>query len=920
MLGDPTLKSKTLTDIEARITEEDGAYDLRYEEAQIVLPGDYKQIILYNNNEYRRWYRVVVANIEADEYVVADISGEAIEPEQLIPLEPSEELPLRVYFQHSPEKPIRVEIFVDECITDDPDGKFERQLHGRYFLVPAFDPKKFEVKAQPSRIAVRPWTRGVRLKLRLENRNALTVEGVVVRLAPRNVSRAYAEEIATVQIPDAIRPNQRLEMEITVPVTERFSSVMPIDVRVEYRVPRHTASEKPRDFASAAPRPLELVPIPYMRAYWPDWLIAGLIFLIINSILFGMPPVYKPELLVELEFEGYEEKNLPPDKIDVARSQVIVYRRDTSTGSRTHVLSNRLVMKRLEDTAQSRDGKLVYCATIFGNPNAPSRFANRSVWRPRGYLPYNDADIDVEIGLKLEGKQDFVSKYDVDSIKMREAETNYEIQLLSFSRKYFYGYNHRRVKLFVPYASRIRVQLPQWDPTVRAVKVRARSEDTGEEVPLEVECPNGNPITVDIPTHSLLGNRESCKVHIIAESEDKIYRTQKVATCKRGVSHLVALPPPAPQGRFWLSVNSDPPGAEVFADGQQVGVTPFENILVPVPNDRTVDILVRSQGYQEKRENVRVSPNQRVQRSYRLRPINGDPQEPITLQVNSTPQGAEVSVNGVSQGQTPFTGTISPLRNGTIVIQVRKDGYQGVRDVVRVSSGQTISRHYQLRRIPPSPNDFSIIVHTSEPDAQVVVNRSVVSRTLSPLPDNFYCTETFHVRQGARVSVKKPGYRAIPETHTVKGRGTLTFWLLPNSSAFVSQTAIHLDLDPRVVEQVNRSDLAVSVRYENNTIYINANQDCWVQAYYCDPTSRPPSLHAELSDGWEPAIPGIRPARNQRFRVADGSRQVASDAAGYKHLYLIATTANIPLGRDLLSELRNGAISRGKWCIVRCDP
>lgn len=904
MLGDPQLKSKTLTDIEYRAPDGEGAYDLRYEEAQIVLPGDYKQVLLYNNNEYRRWYRVVVANIEADGYLIADTSGEVIDPDQLIPLEPKEELPLLVYFQHAPEKPLRVEVFVDECFTDDPDGKFERQLHGRYLLSPAFDPKKFEIKAQPSRIAVRPWTRAVRFKLSLENKNALTVEGIVVRLVPRNRSRAYEDEIASIPIPDAIRPNQRLEIEIAVPVTERSAAVTPIDVRVEYRVPRHAASEKPRDFSSAAPRPLELVPIPYMRTYWPDWLIAGLIFLIINSILFGMPPVYKPELIVELAFEGYDDKNLPADKIDLENSHVMIYRvspNAITNVSRTPSLRRRLFMKQSEDTAQSSRSKPVYYTEIFGNPNIVGSMGNRSIWRPRGYLPFNDADIEIELGLELKGAQEFISNYDVSKVFVRDPETNDPIQLLTFSRKYLYGYNHRRVILFVPYASRIKVQLPRWDPTIQRVKVRARSEDTPsegtpQEVQLEVECPNGEPQTVNIPTHSLLGDRESCKVRIIAESSDGTYRTEKVVNCTRGVTSSVVLPSPEPQGRFWLSVNTNPPGAEVFADGQSVGVTPFENVLVAVPDDGTVDILVRREEYQERRDRLSVSPNQRVQRTYTLRQENGNQ---ITLQIDSDPQGAEVLVNGAPQGRTPFTGEISAFR-GTITIELRKREYRGVREIVRVSSERTISRYYRLHRLPRIP----IVIQINEPDAQVLVNGNPVENA----------TGTLHVFQGARVSVRKDGYRAIPPSYTVTQSGTLSFWLLEHNQEFFSQLRRHLALQSQVLQRLNQSDLAVSVSFADNTIIVNANKDCWVQIYFYHPRS---GARPELGGDWDLAYFGVQP-RNQRFTVAEGSREVSNvDWGDNTHLYLIATTANMPPTRDLLQELQRGGVPQGKWCIVR---
>jgi len=112
-----------------------------------------------------------------------------------------------------------------------------------------------------------------------------------------------------------------------------------------------------------------------------------------------------------------------------------------------------------------------------------------------------------------------------------------------------------------------------------------------------------------------------------------------------------------------LSVNSTPPGAEVYVNGTYRGRTPLSITLPP----GRYQVVVTLKGYQQYAETINLSAGENVSIFARLN------KEAVgTLQINTTPSGADVYVDGSWRGTTPIILTLPP---GTHTIEIRKEGY-----------------------------------------------------------------------------------------------------------------------------------------------------------------------------------------------------------------------------------------------------
>jgi serine/threonine protein kinase len=152
--------------------------------------------------------------------------------------------------------------------------------------------------------------------------------------------------------------------------------------------------------------------------------------------------------------------------------------------------------------------------------------------------------------------------------------------------------------------------------------------------------------------------------------------------------HQIIQPAPSPQG---LLVTSDPAGADVFINGdQQSGQTPITLPLVP----GKYNVVLRLLGYDAYSGSVQVRDGGQAKVDATLHQKNG---HVAWAQVESTPAGAEIWVDGVSTGQrTPARVEIS---SGIHNIGLKLDGYKSSRNAVQASDGGTVSVSPSLQRI-----------------------------------------------------------------------------------------------------------------------------------------------------------------------------------------------------------------------------
>lgn len=137
-----------------------------------------------------------------------------------------------------------------------------------------------------------------------------------------------------------------------------------------------------------------------------------------------------------------------------------------------------------------------------------------------------------------------------------------------------------------------------------------------------------------------------------------------------------------------LSVSSDPPGADVFVNGdKQAGQTP---VTLPLAAG-SYNIVLRKEGYESHAESVQVKPDIRTTLEVKLVSRS---ERVAWAQVSSNPPGANIEIDGSQTGQqTPFRVQVQPGLH-TVVLRMR--GYAPYRTKVEVTEGGTVLIDGQL--------------------------------------------------------------------------------------------------------------------------------------------------------------------------------------------------------------------------------
>lgn len=128
-----------------------------------------------------------------------------------------------------------------------------------------------------------------------------------------------------------------------------------------------------------------------------------------------------------------------------------------------------------------------------------------------------------------------------------------------------------------------------------------------------------------------------------------------------------------------LLVRSIPDGAVLFLDRENRGVTPVSISGLPV-GDHV--LRLSSPGYQDQVTQVLVQEGAVTEASIPLREVNG------SIYVNTTPAGAEISIDGTGAGISPVL--LSGLSPGNHTLVARKAGYTITSQEVRVVGGHMV--------------------------------------------------------------------------------------------------------------------------------------------------------------------------------------------------------------------------------------
>jgi len=144
-----------------------------------------------------------------------------------------------------------------------------------------------------------------------------------------------------------------------------------------------------------------------------------------------------------------------------------------------------------------------------------------------------------------------------------------------------------------------------------------------------------------------------------------------------------------------LLVRTTPDGAVIFLNGENKGVTPVTIPGLPVGSHV---ISVSSPGYQNLTTQAVVMEGALTEVSIPLLSEKG------SLYVNTTPSGAEISIDGQPSGLSPVL--VPDLVPGNHTLEARKAGYNATRQQVQVIGGHRMVAQVSLGESTPVPGTY----------------------------------------------------------------------------------------------------------------------------------------------------------------------------------------------------------------------
>ena len=156
----------------------------------------------------------------------------------------------------------------------------------------------------------------------------------------------------------------------------------------------------------------------------------------------------------------------------------------------------------------------------------------------------------------------------------------------------------------------------------------------------------------------------------------------------------------------WLSVTSEPGGAKVYLNGNDLGKTP---VTRKQKQSKTYKLRVELPRYRDYIGEIIVADGQTRDVHVKLKPAFG------TLVFQSTPSGAKVWIDGKEAGTTPFQ---KEMPSAIYLVSLRKEGFQPVLDErISVSDGRTTEKNYEL---PEKHGDYNIAWRKTDDEVKAI--------------------------------------------------------------------------------------------------------------------------------------------------------------------------------------------------------
>nr|WP_319539207.1 PEGA domain-containing protein [uncultured Methanospirillum sp.] len=231
---------------------------------------------------------------------------------------------------------------------------------------------------------------------------------------------------------------------------------------------------------------------------------------------------------------------------------------------------------------------------------------------------------------------------------------------------------------------------------------------SGADAYVDTDYYGGTPVLVKIPTTAtpshdirvtMNGYRDYTEHISTNPGKEQIYPI------------LATLVPLTQYGSIYVS--SDPSGALATLDGGTQYLTPctFNQVISGMHT-----VTVSKEGYNQYTTQVQVNFNAQPRVYAPLTKY----QKTGTIFVDSVPQGADIKVDNMWQGQTPQQ--VGNLESGYHTVKLQLSEYQTISQQVLITAGQQTSIRQSLVKNPPEITTGSVAVSSTPPGASVSLN------------------------------------------------------------------------------------------------------------------------------------------------------------------------------------------------------